>query len=134
VLVGVAPTYLYAESKDNQDGIDRPSPVVHLYAGVTCRVSASFALSADESGWITSKVSGGGKAYISALWVDEDYRGRGIGAALVAAFFKSLDRANVDGVLLHYFQMNPLSAPFWNRMGSRPLYTTWRVQPVRGFK
>jgi hypothetical protein len=32
--------------------------------------------------------------------------------------------------LLHYAQLNPLSAPFWNRMGYRPLWTGWEVRPA----
>jgi hypothetical protein len=32
--------------------------------------------------------------------------------------------------LLHYEQLNPLSAPFWNRMGYRPLWTGWEVRPA----
>jgi hypothetical protein len=41
-----------------------------------------------------------------------------------------LDARGVDTVLLHYAQMNPLSAPFWNRMGYRPLWTGWEVRPA----
>jgi hypothetical protein len=36
----------------------------------------------------------------------------------------------VDTTLLHYAQLNPLSAPFWNRMEYRPLWTGWEARPA----
>ena len=35
-----------------------------------------------------------------------------------------------DSTLPHYAQLNPLSAPFWSRMGYRPLWTGWEVRPA----
>jgi hypothetical protein len=32
--------------------------------------------------------------------------------------------------LLHYAQVDPLSAPFWHRTGYRPLWTTWEARPA----
>jgi len=37
-------------------------------------------------------------------------------------------------LLLHYALMNPLSAPFWNRMGYRPLWTGWEVRPAASLR
>jgi len=37
-------------------------------------------------------------------------------------------------VYLHYAQLNPLSAPFWNRMGYRPLWTGWEVRPAASLR
>jgi len=33
--------------------------------------------------------------------------------------------------LLHYAQVNPLSAPFWSQQGYRPLWTVWETAPAR---
>ena len=30
--------------------------------------------------------------------------------------------------------MNPLSAPFWSRMGYRPLWTGWEVRPAASLR
>ena len=30
--------------------------------------------------------------------------------------------------------LNPLSAPFWNRMGYRPLWTGWEVRPAASLR
>ena len=57
-------------------------------------------------------------------------RGSGIGAALTQRLHAELDAAGVPVTLLHYAQVNPLSAPFWNRMGYRPLWTMWEIQPA----
>ena len=41
-----------------------------------------------------------------------------------------LDARGVDLTLLHYSQVNPLSVPFWHRMGYRPLWSTWEARPA----
>jgi hypothetical protein len=45
-----------------------------------------------------------------------------------------LDARGMDTTLLHYAQLNPLSAPFWNRMGYRPLWTGWEVRPAASLR
>ena len=45
-----------------------------------------------------------------------------------------LDARGVDTTLLHYAQLNPLSAPFWNRMGYRTLWTGWEVRPAASLR
>jgi GNAT superfamily N-acetyltransferase len=69
-------------------------------------------------------------AYLATLYVDGTGRGNGTGAALVNAAHHALDAAGVAVTLLHYAQVNPLSGPFWHRMGYRPLWTGWRAQPA----
>jgi len=57
-------------------------------------------------------------------------RGGGTGAALVSQVHDVLDARGIDVTLLHYAQVNPLSAPFWHRMGYRPLWTIWKARPA----
>jgi len=45
-----------------------------------------------------------------------------------------LSARGIDVTLLHYSQMNPLSAPFWHRMGYRPLWTTWEARPAAALR
>ena len=45
-----------------------------------------------------------------------------------------LDTSGVNITLLHYAQLNPLSAPFWGRMGYRPLWTGWEVRPAASLR
>jgi hypothetical protein len=45
-----------------------------------------------------------------------------------------LDSRGVQTTLLHYAQMNPLSVPFWNGMGYRPLWTGWEVRPAASLR
>ena len=45
-----------------------------------------------------------------------------------------LDARGVDTTLLHYAQLNPLSAPFWSRMGYRPLWTGWEVRSAASLR
>ncbi len=44
------------------------------------------------------------------------------------------DARGVQTTLLHYALMNPLSGPFWNRMGYRPLWTGWEVRPAASLR
>jgi hypothetical protein len=56
------------------------------------------------------------------------------GEALVRHLHAVLDARGVDTTLLHYAQLNPLSAPFWSRMGYRPLWTGWEVRPAASLR
>jgi GNAT superfamily N-acetyltransferase len=82
------------------------------------------------SGWIAGMARGGTTAYLQTMFVRPGERGAGIGAALVRHAHAVLDARGVQTTLLHYAQLNPLSAPFWNRMGYRPLWTGWEVRPA----
>jgi GNAT superfamily N-acetyltransferase len=83
-----------------------------------------------QSRWITGMTRGGVTAYLQTMFVRPGERGRGVGAALVGHAHAVLDARGVDTTLLHYAQLNPLSAPFWNRMGYRPLWTGWEARPA----
>jgi GNAT superfamily N-acetyltransferase len=69
-------------------------------------------------------------AYLQTMFVEPGQRGGGVGAALAARVHHELDARGIDVTLLHYSQLNPLSAPFWHRMGYRPLWTTWEARPA----
>jgi GNAT superfamily N-acetyltransferase len=77
---------------------------------------------------------GGATAYLQTMFVRPGERGAGIGAALVRHAHAVLDARGVQTTLLHYAQLNPLSAPFWNRMGYRPLWTGWEVRPATALR
>lgn len=83
-----------------------------------------------EAGWIAGMARGGVTAYLQTMFVRPGQRGTGVGAALVRHAHAVLDGRGVQTTLLHYAQVNPLSAPFWNRMGYRPLWTGWEVRPA----
>lgn len=86
------------------------------------------------SGWIAGMARGGATAYLQTMFVQPGERGAGIGAALVRHAHAVLDARGVQTTLLHYAQLNPLSAPFWNRMGYRPLWTGWEVRPATALR
>jgi predicted acetyltransferase len=68
------------------------------------------------------------------MFVLPDERGGGVGDALVAQFHREIDDAGVPVTLLHYEQVNPLSAPFWSQQGYRPLWTSWEVRPAAAIR
>jgi GNAT superfamily N-acetyltransferase len=76
------------------------------------------AVQKDESGAIIGGVSGftwGGCCFVSHLWVAEEHRGRGLGAALLIAFEKNAidKRCEIAFLSSHSFQ----SPGFYKRMG-----------------
>ena len=73
-------------------------------------------------------------AYLQTGFVVPDERGRGTGEQFVRYVHERLDEARIDLTLLHYAQVNPLSGPFWSRLGYRPLWTIWEVRPAAALR
>lgn len=87
-----------------------------------------------EAGWIAPMTSPAPAAYLMLMFVEPGERGAGVGAALAGEFHREAGAAGVAVTLLHYELLNPLSAPFWNRHGYRPLWTTWQAVPARAIR
>ena len=88
----------------------------------------------EHSGWIAGMTRPGVTVYLQTMFVRPGVRGGGVGTALVRHVHGVLDARGVQTTLLHYALMNPLSAPFWNRMGYRPLWTGWEVRPAASLR
>jgi GNAT superfamily N-acetyltransferase len=84
--------------------------------------------------WIANMTRPGATAYLQTMFVTPAERSRGTGAALVRHVHGELDARGIGLTLLHYAQVNPLSAPFWHRMGYRPLWTTWEARPASALR
>jgi GNAT superfamily N-acetyltransferase len=87
-----------------------------------------------SAAWIAPMVRLEPAAYLMLMFVTPGERGGGIGAALTGQFHHAAAAAGVAVSLLHYEQLNPLSAPFWNRQGYRPLWTTWVATPASAIR
>jgi len=83
-----------------------------------------------EAGWIAGLTRPGRTAYLASMFMSPEERGAGTGAKLIANVHDALDTRGIDLTLLHYAQLNPLSGPFWHRMGYRPLWSTWAALPA----
>ena len=81
--------------------------------------------------WIAPLAGASPVAYILLMGVQPGERGSGVGAALAARLHDDSAAAGVQLMLLHYAQVNPLSAPFWSQQGYRPLWTVWEARPAR---
>ncbi|MDA8369878.1 MAG: GNAT family N-acetyltransferase [Nocardiopsaceae bacterium] len=84
----------------------------------------------DRARWAEPLVSAAPVAHIGYAVVAEEERGNGIGTALIGQAHQALDTHGAAVTLLNYAMMNPLSGPFWNRMGYRPIWTTWEIRPA----
>jgi GNAT superfamily N-acetyltransferase len=87
-----------------------------------------------EAGWIAGMTRWSPAAYLQTMFVISGERGGGVGAALVRHAHRELDESGVAVTLLHHSEVNPLSGPFWNRMGYRPLWTSWEARPARALR
>ncbi len=88
----------------------------------------------EQSRWIAGMTRAGVTVYLQTIFVRPGDRGGGVGEALVRHVHAMLDARGVDTTLLHFAQLNPLSAPFWSRMGYRPLWTGWEVRPAASLR
>jgi GNAT superfamily N-acetyltransferase len=84
--------------------------------------------------WIAPLVRQAPVAYLMLMFVAPGERASGIGAELVAQLHADVAAAGVPVTLLHYEQVNPLSAPFWSQQGYRPLWITWEARPARAIR
>lgn len=82
----------------------------------------------ESASWITPLTRLAPAAYLQQGFVLPAERASGIGARLVRHYHAEADATGVAVTLLHYSQVNPLSAPFWSQQGYRPLWTVWETR------
>jgi GNAT superfamily N-acetyltransferase len=87
-----------------------------------------------DSIWLRPLTSRDRVAYLQTGFVVPDERGQGIGERLVRHVHQVLDQSRIELTLLHYAQVNPLSGPFWSRLGYRPLWTIWEARPASALR
>jgi GNAT superfamily N-acetyltransferase len=85
----------------------------------------------EVASWIAPMSCWSPVAYLLLMGVSSDRRRRGMGAAMAAHLHHAVEAAGIPLTLLHYAQVNPLSAPFWSQQGYRPLWTVWEAVPAR---
>jgi GNAT superfamily N-acetyltransferase len=117
-----------------RDSLTRPDPWTWLAERNGRAVGLLVAQPPQDAGWIAGMASKTPAAYLQTMFVDAQERGTGIGAALVRNLHSGLDGMGVAITLLHHSQVNPLSAPFWYRMGYRPLWTSWEARPASALR
>jgi GNAT superfamily N-acetyltransferase len=83
----------------------------------------------EQASWIAPLARPAPVSYLLLMGVRAGERASGIGAALSARLNDEVRAAGVPLTLLHYAQVNPLSAPFWSQQGYRPLWTCWEARP-----
>lgn len=88
----------------------------------------------EDAAWVVGMTRPGSTAYLRIGFVSPDERGGGIGATLIKHVHDALDARGIEVTLLHYAQVNPLSGPFWSRMGYRPLWTSWEARPAAALR
>jgi GNAT superfamily N-acetyltransferase len=115
---------------DCLDLLSRPKPWAWLAERDGVPVGMAIAEPPDAAAWLTPLVGSAPCAYLLLMGVQSAERGRGVGAALAGRLHDDAASAGVQTMLLHYAQVNPLSAPFWSQQGYRPLWTVWEARPA----
>jgi predicted N-acetyltransferase YhbS len=123
-----------AQRQAAEETLARPEPWTWLAERDGQAAGLLAAEPPDRAGWIAAATGQGPVAYLATMSVRPDERGSGVGTALVAGLHRELDAAGVAVTLLHHSQLNPLSVPFWSRMGYRPLWTSWEIRPARALR
>ena len=113
-----------------QTSIDRDVVLVAEADDGGAPVGYLLAQTGNAAAWMAPMVDATPVAYLSALYVEPSGRAAGVGGALAAAGHRYLDGKRMAVVLLHYALPSPVSAPFWSRMGYRPLWTLWTRRPA----
>lgn len=93
-------------------------------------VSAVLIQHASQAQWVQPMTSASPAAYLSVGGTAAEHRSSGVGTQLARAAAGHVDQAGYPVTLLNYATTNPLSAPFWHRLGYRPLWLTWRRFPT----
>jgi GNAT superfamily N-acetyltransferase len=117
-----------------RDSLARSDPWTWLAERNGRAVGLLVAQPPQDAGWIAGMTSKTPAAYLQTMFVDGEERGTGIGAALARNLHTRLDGMGVAVTLLHHSQVNPLSAPFWYRLGYRPLWTSWEARPANALR
>ena len=117
--------------RDSADLLAASEPWTWLAERDGAAVGMLTGLRPEASTWLAATTRLAPVAYLQDGFVIGAERGSGIGAMLTAAFHTELAKAGAAVALLHYSQVNPLSAPFWSQQGYRPLWTTWEARPAR---
>ena len=123
-----------AQRHQAEQTLARPDPWTWLAERDGQAVGLLVAEPPDRAGWMAAATGPSPVAYLATLSVLPGERGAGVGTALVAGLHRDLDAAGVKVTLLHHGQLNPLSVPFWSRMGYRPLWTSWEIRPARALR
>jgi predicted N-acetyltransferase YhbS len=123
-----------AQRQAAEQTLARPEPWTWLAERDGQAIGLLVAEPPDRAGWIAPATGQSPVAYLGTMSVRPDQRGSGVGTALVAALHRELDAAGVAVTLLHHSLLNPLSTPFWSRMGYRPLWASWEIRPARALR
>jgi len=107
------------------DRITRLEPWIWVAQTGQDLIGVVIATGPDDCGGVSPMVRRAPVAYLNALSVKADYRGKLVGTALMVHAQREIASRGVKTTIVHYGLANPLSAPLCGRLGFRPLWTEW---------
>ena len=131
---GERPDTARALRREADEMLAGPQPWMWLAERDGAAIGLLAAQRPELAGWIAPLVGASPVAYLMLMFVAPGERAGGIGGEMVARLHADIRAAGVPVTLLHYEQVNPLSAPFWSQHGYRPLWITWEARPARAVR
>jgi GNAT superfamily N-acetyltransferase len=131
---GERPDTLHALRHEAGEMLAGPEPWMWLAERDGEAIGLLAAQRPELASWIAPLVRLAPAAYLMLMYVAPGERAGGIGTELVARLHADIGTAAVPVTLLHYEQLNPLSAPFWSQQGYRPLWNIWEARPARAIR
>jgi predicted N-acetyltransferase YhbS len=129
-VAGERPGYEDRRRAEATERLSAPEPWAWVAERDGAVIGALTASRPADASWIGGLSAAQPAAYVGLLSVAPAERGGGVGASLVALAQAEFDLAGVAATLLFYGTFNPLSVPFWSRLGWRPLWTAWSAHPA----
>jgi hypothetical protein len=118
-----------ALTREFEEMLSDPQPWIWLAERGQQPIGLLAAEKPEQAAWIASMTRSSPAAYLLLAGVAAGARAQGVGAAMAGYLNTETHAAGVPVTLLHYAQVNPLSAPFWSQQGYRPLWTCWEARP-----
>jgi hypothetical protein len=132
--VSERPSTASALTREFEQMLSDPQPWIWLAERGDQPVGMLAAEKPHQAAWIAPMTRPSPVAYVLLAGAAAGARAQGVGAALTACLNAEARAAGVPAMLLHYAQVNPLSAPFWGQQGFRPLWTCWEARPAASFR
>ncbi|MFJ7150394.1 GNAT family N-acetyltransferase [Streptomyces sp. NPDC100445] len=110
--------------------LDEPLIWVAEYQGGIVGMHRGEDPSDPQQAWLATKITATPVAHLVCQAVKEEYRGLGVGTSLANHVHKELDAMGIGAAVGYHAMFNPVSMPFWHRLGWRPYWNRWVRTPA----
>ncbi|MEU8470738.1 GNAT family N-acetyltransferase [Streptomyces sp. NPDC029006] len=110
--------------------LDEPMIWVAEYEGRVVGMHRGEEPSEPQQAWLATRIAATPVAHLICQAVKEEYRGLGVGTSLANHVHTELDAMGIGAAVGYHAMFNPVSMPFWHRVGWRPYWNRWVRTPA----